>query len=62
MRSKRVVVNEKVKSSKLCRWNKIAIEASKQCKRDFILQVKDEILLEDIKPQNYDLFIFHMKS
>jgi len=56
VRSKRVVVNEKVKSSKLCRWNKIAIEASKQCKRDFILQVKDEILVEDIKPQNYDLF------
>jgi len=56
VRSKRVVVDAKIKSSKLYRWNKIAIEASKQCKRDFLLQVKDEILLENIKPQNYDLF------
>lgn len=58
--TKRVVVkNEMSEYKKLDRWNRIALEACKQCKRTFIPKIKDIVkfkqMLEQIK--NTDLIV-----
>ena len=56
VKSKRVVVNEKTDSRKLARWQKIALEASKQCKRNFKSEILQEINIGEIKPDNFNIF------
>lgn len=56
VKSKRVIVNEKTDIKKLSRWQKIALEASKQCKRDFKCEVLNEINIAEIKPEDFDIF------
>ncbi|MCE5329248.1 16S rRNA (uracil(1498)-N(3))-methyltransferase [bacterium] len=56
VKSRRVVVNEKVDNRKFVRWQKIALEASKQCKRDFKCEVFQEISITEIKPDDFDVF------
>lgn len=54
----RSVVDIRNKSAlKIEKWNKIAIEASKQCKRNFITRIEDVILFDDFIKMlhNYDL-------
>jgi 16S rRNA (uracil1498-N3)-methyltransferase len=55
--SKRVVVEAKKTINKIKRWQKIANEASKQSKRDFLCSVEPVINLMDIRAQDYD-FLF----
>jgi len=55
---KRSVVDIRDKSGeKIERWNKIAIEASKQCKRNFITTIENIMPLDDLvkNVRNYDL-------
>lgn len=56
VKSKRVVVAEKKDNEKLLRWQKIALEASKQSKRDFKCDVLNELSLADIEPGKFDIF------
>lgn len=56
VKSKRVVSAQKNDSGKLIRWRKIALEASKQSKRNFKCDVFDELILKDIIPKNFDAF------
>ena len=56
IKSKRVVVAEKKDNEKLFRWQKIALEASKQSKRDFKCDVLNELSLADIDPGKFDIF------
>lgn len=59
--TKRVVVklDEKTKEKKLARWQKIAMEASKQCKRVYIPQVNQVDNIKNIveKLYNYDIVL-----
>ena len=55
--SKRVVVEVKKTISKMKRWQKIADEAAKQSKRDFLCSVDPVINLLEINAQDYD-FLF----
>lgn len=41
---------------KVKRWQQIAAEASKQCKRDFECRVLDPVPVKDIDADSYDLF------
>ncbi len=55
---KRSVVDIRTKSDeKIERWNKIAIEASKQCKRNFVTKIADVTSLDDLLKtvRSYDL-------
>jgi 16S rRNA (uracil1498-N3)-methyltransferase len=55
VKSKRVIVEDKDAEIKTKRWGKIAEEASKQCKRDFLLNIKDRISLDDIRPSDFNV-------
>jgi len=55
VKSKRVIVEDKDAEIKTKRWGKIAEEASKQCKRDFLLNIKDRISLDDISPSDFNV-------
>jgi 16S rRNA (uracil1498-N3)-methyltransferase len=56
VKSKRVVAAEKKYNEKLPRWQKIALEASKQSKRNFKCDVLSELSLMDIDPGKFDIF------
>ncbi|MCL4385317.1 MAG: 16S rRNA (uracil(1498)-N(3))-methyltransferase [Actinobacteria bacterium] len=56
VKSKRIVVNEKYDNQKLSRWNKIALEASKQSKRNFKCEILNELSINDINPDEFDIF------
>jgi 16S rRNA (uracil1498-N3)-methyltransferase len=56
VKSKRIVVNEKYDNQKLSRWNKIALEASKQSKRNFKCEILNEFTINDVNPQEFDIF------
>jgi 16S rRNA (uracil1498-N3)-methyltransferase len=56
VKSKRIAVAEKKDNEKLYRWQKIALEASKQSKRDFKCDVLNEVNLADIDPGKFDIF------
>ncbi len=55
--SKRVIVEAKKTTDKIARWQKIANEASKQSKRDFLCHIESVINLVDVRNQDYD-FLF----
>ncbi|MDD3520571.1 MAG: RsmE family RNA methyltransferase [Actinomycetota bacterium] len=55
VKSKRVVTEDKSGVLKTKRWEKIAEEASKQCKRDFILKINGRISFDDIEPLSFDI-------
>jgi 16S rRNA (uracil1498-N3)-methyltransferase len=55
VKSKRVVVEDKDDDTKIKRWNKIAQESSKQCKRDFILKINEKVSLGEVVPDEFDL-------
>ncbi len=56
--SKRVVIElkEKKKSERIIRWQQIAENAAKQCKRDFIADVLEPVKISAIDTGQYDLF------
>jgi len=56
VKSRRVVINEKTDDRKLARWQKIALEASKQCKRDVRCEVLQEMDIMEIKPDRFNVF------
>jgi 16S rRNA (uracil1498-N3)-methyltransferase len=57
--SKRVLeeYNKDKLSVKINRWRLIALNASMQCKRDYIFEIRDHINLESINMKEFDLFI-----
>ncbi|MHB1335845.1 MAG: RsmE family RNA methyltransferase [Candidatus Humimicrobiaceae bacterium] len=56
VKSNRMVVSRKNDNEKLSRWQKIALEASKQSKRNFKCDVLSELSLADIDPGKFDVF------
>jgi 16S rRNA (uracil1498-N3)-methyltransferase len=56
VKSSRIAVAEKKDNEKLARWQKIALEASKQSKRNFKCDVLNELNLIDIDPEKFDVF------
>jgi len=54
--SSRVAVFETKEKKKLLRWQKIALEASKQSKSNFKCEVLSELSLKDIDPKKFDVF------
>ena len=56
VKSSRVAAVEKKDNEKLSRWQKIALEASKQSKRNFKCEVLNEIGLTGIDPGQFDVF------
>ena len=56
VKSSRVAAVEKKDNEKLSRWQKIALEASKQSKRNFKCEVLNELNLNDIDPGKFDVF------
>ena len=54
--SSRVVPDSKKIKSKIERWERIAVESSKQCKRDFICEVSSPIDIFDIKVPKFNIF------
>lgn len=56
--SKRCVVKPNGKDSKLERWNKVAVEAAKQCGRASVPQVKAPVELKDADLSGFDSVIF----
>lgn len=55
VKSRRVIIEDRSADDKTKRWGKIAEEASKQCKRDFILNINERISLTDIRPSDFDV-------
>jgi len=53
--SKRVIVENKDDGTKIKRWDKIAKEASKQCKRDFMLKINEKISINEIVQDEFDM-------
>jgi len=56
VKSSRIAVSEIKDNKKLLRWQKIALEASKQSKRNFKCEVLNELNLNDIDPGKFDVF------
>jgi 16S rRNA (uracil1498-N3)-methyltransferase len=56
IKSKRVAASKKYDNHKLLRWNKIALEASKQSKRNFKCEILNELNIADINPREFDIF------
>ena len=56
--SKRCIVKIEGKDSKLQRWNKVSLEASKQSGRALIPKVEQPVLLSAIDFSGYDLILF----
>ena len=56
VKSVRIAVPEIKDDKKLLRWQKIALEASKQSKRNFKCEVLNELNLNDIDPGKFDVF------
>jgi 16S rRNA (uracil1498-N3)-methyltransferase len=56
VKSNRISVSEIKDNKKLLRWQKIALEASKQSKRNFKCEVLNELNLSDIDPGKFDIF------
>ncbi|MCX6383625.1 MAG: RsmE family RNA methyltransferase [Actinobacteria bacterium] len=56
VKSTRVVASEKEGNHKLARWQKIALEASKQSKRDFKCEVLNELIIKNVNPSGFDVF------
>ena len=56
VRSSRVAVSEAKDEKKLLRWQKIALEASKQSKSNFKCEVLGDTGLTDIDPGKFDVF------
>ena len=56
--SSRVVVEitEKKKEGRLLRWQQIAYNASKQSRRSFVCKVLNPLKIENIEPEDYDVF------
>jgi len=54
--SSRVVPDSKKIKSKIKRWKRIAVESSKQCKRDFICEVSSPMDIFDIKVPKFSIF------
>ncbi len=55
VKSRRVIIEDKSVDDKTKRWEKIAEEASKQCKRDFLLNINERISFDNIRPSDYDV-------
>ncbi len=55
VKSVRVVAEDRNFEEKIKRWEKIAKEASKQSKRDYLPKIHKKILINDIKPADFDL-------
>ncbi|MCL5072716.1 MAG: 16S rRNA (uracil(1498)-N(3))-methyltransferase [Actinobacteria bacterium] len=56
VKSSRIALSEIKDNKKLLRWQKIALEASKQSKRNFKCEVLNELNLNDIDPGEFDVF------
>jgi len=56
--SSRVIPNEKPDNKKYIRWQKIALEASKQSKRNHICKLCPPENINNIDLEKYDLFLF----
>ena len=54
--SRRVILDESKIKNKRERWQTIAEQASKQCRRDFICSVLDPLNIDEILPSKYSLF------
>lgn len=59
VKSSRVVVEitGKKKEGRISRWQHIAYNASKQSKRGFVCRVLDPVIIDSIKPDDYDVFL-----
>jgi len=56
--SRRVVMDKRKVKNKVARWQKIAEQSSKQCKRDFISKILTPVNIFDIEVSRYDVFYF----
>ncbi len=54
--SSRVIVNNKKIENKIKRWQKIAEESSKQCKRDFICKISPSVNIYNVEAPEFDVF------
>ena len=54
--SRRVIIDKKRLDNKIGRWGVIAMQASKQCKRDFICKVESPIDIFSINISKFDIF------
>jgi 16S rRNA (uracil1498-N3)-methyltransferase len=54
--SERVILNKEKIKNKVLRWQLIAEQASKQCKRDFICKVLPPTNIAEIDPSAYETF------
>lgn len=55
--SRRCVVKLDGKENKLVRWNKVAVEASKQCGRAFVPEVSSPLKLDAIDASSFDTLL-----
>jgi len=54
--SRRVILDKKRLDNKVGRWSVIAMQASKQCKRDFICRIESPIDIFSINISKFDIF------
>ncbi|MCL4416907.1 MAG: 16S rRNA (uracil(1498)-N(3))-methyltransferase [Actinobacteria bacterium] len=60
--SSRVILDKEKIKNKVSRWQLIAEQASKQCKRDFICKVLPPVSITEIEPSAYETFFIPYES
>jgi len=60
--SSRVITDSKKIENKIKRWQKIAGESSKQCKRDFICKISPSVNIYNIEASEFDVFYIPYES
>jgi len=60
--SDRVILDKEKIKNKVLRWQLIAEQASKQCKRDFICKVPPPVNIAEIDPSVYETFFISYES
>ena len=60
--SERVILDKEKIKNKVLRWQLIAEQASKQCKRDFICKVLPPVNFAEIDPSAYETFFIPYES
>ncbi len=60
--SERVILDKGKIKNKVLRWQLIAGEASKQCKRDFICKVLPPVNITEVNPSSYETFFIPFEN